>query len=675
MMYPASPGSGDSPEGFSEQRLQPRIRDAFFTCRKNVLAKSSPPQAEGEFALSPEGLHQEEREGLLQQWREEGANRLLSPTGGSSCLERGLARGEGSLALLMAGSMEQQEAALEDKWSSVQLSDLRTLALGEPYPGVQQEEEPFPKVDAATWVAIPTPPDHQFPDCGAPPEVAPVTDQWEEGPAVASWSLAPELGPEGEAPGWPFEGLEYVPAPSLEVPYHEILWREWEELSPQPEAQQGLQSGKSSAFQFTVMSYNILAQDLVHQCPELYLHCHPDILSWDYRFANLLQEFQHWDPDILCLQEVQEDHYWEQLEPALRMMGFTSFYKRRTGRKTDGCAICYKHTRFRLLSSSPVEYYRPGLELLNRDNVGLVLLLQPLGPESLGPGAAGPLCVANTHLLYNPRRGDIKLAQIAILLAEVDKMARLEDDSYCPIILCGDLNSVPNSPLYDFIRKGQLRYRGIPVWKVSGQEDFSHQLYQRKLSTPLWPSSLGISDSCQYTASCLPKIAEKRKYNRDFLLSLRFCDIACQRPTRLVLLEGVTDATSERPEGWSQSIPEAESNDLQPFLPSTADTLQHSLHLTSVYSHFLPQQGCPEVTTVPLGLGATVDYIFFSAEPLEDGPRASHDRSRGRALKLLGRLSLLSEEVIWAANGLPNPFCSSDHLCLLASFEVEVAAP
>lgn len=28
-----------------------------------------------------------------------------------------------------------------------------------------------------------------------------------------------------------------------------------------------------------------------------------------------------WLPQILCLQEVQEDHYWEQLEPSLRMMG------------------------------------------------------------------------------------------------------------------------------------------------------------------------------------------------------------------------------------------------------------------------------------------------------------------------------------------------------------------
>lgn len=128
--------------------------------------------------------------------------------------------------------------------------------------------------------------------------------------------------------------------------------------------------------------------------------------------------------------------------------------------------MCYKPTRFRLLCASPVEFFRPGLELLNRDNVGLVLLLQPLVPEGLGQVSVAPLCVANTHVLYNPRRGDVKLAQMAILLAEVDKVARLSDGSHCPIILCGDLNSVPDSPLYNFIRDGELQYNGMPAWKV-----------------------------------------------------------------------------------------------------------------------------------------------------------------------------------------------------------------
>lgn len=31
-------------------------------------------------------------------------------------------------------------------------------------------------------------------------------------------------------------------------------------------------------------------------------------------------------------------------------------------------------------------------------------------------------CIANTHLLFNKGRGDIKLAQLAVLLANIDKV-------------------------------------------------------------------------------------------------------------------------------------------------------------------------------------------------------------------------------------------------------------
>lgn len=87
------------------------------------------------------------------------------------------------------------------------------------------------------------------------------------------------------------------PLTSSSHPFAEILWREWEDFSTQPDAQ-GLEAGDGPQFQFTLMSYNILAQDLMQQSSELYLHCHPDILNWSYRFANLMQEFQHWDPDV-----------------------------------------------------------------------------------------------------------------------------------------------------------------------------------------------------------------------------------------------------------------------------------------------------------------------------------------------------------------------------------------
>lgn len=77
----------------------------------------------------------------------------------------------------------------------------------------------------------------------------------------------------------------------------EILWRDWEDLSVQPCVLEQV-SENTPLFEFRIMSYNILAQDLVEQGLDLYLHCHPDILNWNYRLPNLLQEIQHWDPDV-----------------------------------------------------------------------------------------------------------------------------------------------------------------------------------------------------------------------------------------------------------------------------------------------------------------------------------------------------------------------------------------
>lgn len=124
--------------------------------------------------------------------------------------------------------------------------------------------------------------------------------------------------------------------------------------------------------------------------------------------------------------------------------------------------MVFKRERFSLVSCRPVEYFRRGVPLLDRDNVGLVLLLQPIDSS----GSFANICVANTHLLYNPRRGDIKLAQLALLLAEISQVARLPDGGVCPVVLCGDFNSVPLSPLYHFIKESKLEYDGMPIGKV-----------------------------------------------------------------------------------------------------------------------------------------------------------------------------------------------------------------
>ncbi|XP_068565166.1 protein angel homolog 2 isoform X2 [Cebidichthys violaceus] len=385
--------------------------------------------------------------------------------------------------------------------------------------------------------------------------------------------------------------------------------------------------GDSTAFDFSVMSYNILSQELLQDNVYLYRHCRPGVLPWDHRLPTLLAEIQQYNADVLCLQEVQEDHYENQIKPALQDLGYQCEYKKRTGSKPDGCAVVFKTSRLSLLSSNPVEFFRPGDALLDRDNVGLVLLLRPSGPERRSDPSAF-ICVANTHLLYNPRRGDIKLAQLAILLAEIGRLSRLPDGSANPVVLCGDFNSTPRSPLYGFLTTGSLEYRGLQSSMVSGQENSPRG--QRVLTSPLWSHSLGINHQCQYE-------------NKS----------SCSSPTGAAAsthLEGaISNLTVE--DLATKAAAAAASNSAR---------IEHSLKLRSSYQHHLKPDGRPEITTCHSRTATTVDYILYTPEFVT--------LPGGRGLQLLGRLSLVGQSELEEVNGLPNRCHSSDHLPLLARF-------
>lgn len=64
-----------------------------------------------------------------------------------------------------------------------------------------------------------------------------------------------------------------------------------------------------------------------------------------------------------------------------------------------------------------VEFLQPNITLLNRDNVAIIAKFTPKD----NPDAE--FIVATTHLLYNPRRQDVRLAQTQVLLSEIERMA------------------------------------------------------------------------------------------------------------------------------------------------------------------------------------------------------------------------------------------------------------
>lgn len=72
--------------------------------------------------------------------------------------------------------------------------------------------------------------------------------------------------------------------------------------------------------------------------------------------------------------------------------------------------------------------------------------------------------VATTHLLYNPRREDVRLAQLQVLIAELDRVAvHTRTGEPLPIIITGDFNSEQYSQPYRLMTDDWIEGDSLPI--------------------------------------------------------------------------------------------------------------------------------------------------------------------------------------------------------------------
>ncbi|OMO89584.1 Glycoside hydrolase, family 17 [Corchorus capsularis] len=225
-------------------------------------------------------------------------------------------------------------------------------------------------------------------------------------------------------------------------------YREWEyaKTPPPPHSER-----------FIVLSYNILADYLASTHRNLYYHIPHHMMNWEWRKKNLIFELGLWSADIMCFQEVDK---FQDLEEQLKCRGYSGIWKMRTGNAIDGCAIFWRTSRFKLLHEESIEFNKHEL----RDNVAQICVLE----VSTTPFySANKVVVCNIHVLYNPKRGEIKLGQVRRLLERAHAVSKSWDDAL--VVLCGDFNCTPKSPLYNFISEQKLDLSGVDRDKVSGQ--------------------------------------------------------------------------------------------------------------------------------------------------------------------------------------------------------------
>ncbi|GAB4817059.1 hypothetical protein N2152v2_004105 [Parachlorella kessleri] len=252
-----------------------------------------------------------------------------------------------------------------------------------------------------------------------------------------------------------------------------------------------------------VMSYNILADHLAHEhSRELYSSSPRYALEWGYRGRLIMREIGEYQPDVVCLQEV--DHFRE-LQMGLEEQGYEGLYTKRTGDRRDGLATFWRKDVFRQVKHDRIYFTQLGL----KDNVAQVVLLQRRRPSRSGSsGSTGSrsghkrgrgegshgmppqqqqqleggvrsdeeaqrsgqqplLAVGNIHVLFNPRRGDIKIAQVRTLFDRVRRLS--QEHGGAPAVICGDFNSAAGSPVYQYISHGLLDLSQHDRRRLSGQ--------------------------------------------------------------------------------------------------------------------------------------------------------------------------------------------------------------
>lgn len=424
---------------------------------------------------------------------------------------------------------------------------------------------------------------------------------------------------------------------------------------------------RSSGDRFVVVSYNILGVDNATQhWRELYAHIPAFIMDWDRRKRNILLEIGLWSPDILCLQEVDR---FDDLQNDFVQRGYEGIFKGRTGEANDGCAMFWRPERFRLLEEESIEFK----ELDLRNNVAQLCVFQAMPRKSewsksrrTVEGSAGNcVVVCNIHVLFNPNRGDIKLGQVRYLLMKAYSLSQKMGG--VPVIVAGDFNSIPQSPLYQFLLTSTLDVSCFDRRKISGQVETSRQKHWAKADR--WTSTTQF-----YGRQIDEEIWLNTSHSLNYMRETMSCENSLHGGS-VELIEESTAQLNARPEysyehasgkicgeipkgnmSWGSCQWTPEELNAATGDPSER-VVKHSFKLQSAYSSIQSPVGNRDTVGEPLAtiyhgkFMGTVDYIWFS-----------------EGLAPMRVLDILPIHVLQRTRGLPSKKWGSDHLALACEF-------
>jgi CCR4-NOT transcription complex subunit 6 len=332
------------------------------------------------------------------------------------------------------------------------------------------------------------------------------------------------------------------------------------------------------------MCYNVLCDKYATR--QYYGYCPAWALTWEYRKKNILDDIKNFNADIIALQELETEQFYNFFLPELKQYDYDGIFSPKSRAKTmaeqdkkhvDGCAIMFKTSRFQLVKDYLIEFNQIAMataegseDMLNRvmtkDNIGLAALLEVKQDDSnssngnANNGANGDgsskspnsnsnnketsssnsnnsntngnsgstsnankqmLLVCTAHIHWDPDYCDVKLIQTLMFTNEIKRIieqANREfkpnqiltsnsninnnkpDELNIPVVICADLNSLPESGVIEYLRTGKI---------LANHTDFKDLGYDsclQKISTSDKPSELthNLRFDCAYDKDIMP---------------------------------------------------------------------------------------------------------------------------------------------------------------------------
>lgn len=219
----------------------------------------------------------------------------------------------------------------------------------------------------------------------------------------------------------------------------------------------------SDAFSVKIMSYNILAQALIRR--KLF-PTSGNALKWSTRSQVLLAEIKHYDPDILCVQEMDFIQYQSFWKLSFEQLGYGSKYHRDSA-KNHGVCIFFKNSLFVFQHQSFIDY--DTLESGDipprtiTQNIGLLCCLEfsPKIRSQYNLSKDG-IIVGTTHLFWHPFGTYERTRQTYLVLQKTKEFCHvlnvLNQDKLYYTFFAGDFNSQPFDAPYLSITAKPVTY-------------------------------------------------------------------------------------------------------------------------------------------------------------------------------------------------------------------------